>query len=640
VKTDQRMSFFIPIIFFALALLERILYLIAFSHFPILWGVSATADASYYHSWAQQIAAGNLSPGKIFFIGPLYAYFLSLFYLIFGSSLWVGRLVQALLGAFTVMMVYRTGEKTAGRTIGIIAAVLVLLYGPLVYADGALLPITLVNFLLICALYLLVQPEKLGVWGWLGAGLLLGLAAIDRGNLLLLLPLLLIFFKPIFVNSSAQKAAGRMRWMLALGFLIALLPSTVHNLVVSGEIVPTTDQGGFNFYLGNNPGAQGLMSPAPDMSNDPEKMNAGEAYTFAEREVGHKLGANAMSGFWLGKGLDYLLANPGAAMLLYWRKLVLSLSWLEFPLNESYYFFEGAVTLGGVPILALLPLNFGILLPLAVPGFYWLWREKKGRILPAFFIFYLISLLPFFLNSRFRMPMVLPLFIPAGITVAKIWREVRNWVGGNHPALLPDNKAAFTSIILLTVAMAVFANLSPFALMGAAPPLQGDTHVGYNRMYSRLGSISYDNGDYASALDYYSSALAEDPATYDSLFGLGQVLATSTVTDRTFTDVNGIADWSRAAQAELKMVKSATNASEKQIHRQRAGLELAIELWSRAAALHHWNPTPLIQTGNAEMALGRPLNAETAFRKALQLAPDNNYALDGLKAAQQAQVSK
>ncbi len=639
-KTDQKSGFFIPMLFFAIALFERILYLSAYSQFPILWDISATADASYYHSWAQQIASGNFSLGRVFFIGPLFAYFLSFFYLIFGSSLWVGRIIQALLGAFMVVLIYRTGERLVGRTVGVIAGALALFYGPLIYADGALLPITTINILLISALYLLVQPEKLSVWGWLGSGLLLGLAAVDRGNLLLLLPLLVIFFKPIFITSTAKSKTSRMRWILALGFIIALLPSTLHNLLVSGELVLTTDQSGFNFYLGNNHGAQGSISIPPGMRNRPENLNAEDAYTFAEREVGHKLGANAMSNFWLGKGLDYLSSDPCRAMLLYWRKLVLSLSWLEFPLNESYYFFESNVTLVGIPILALLPLNFGILLPLAIPGFYWLWREKRGRFLLAFFIFYLLSLLPFFINSRFRLPLVLPLFIPAGITLVKIWKEIRNWIVGNRIALMSTQRTAFACNVALMITLAAFSNLSPFALMGITSPLKGDAHAGFNRMYSRLGSISYDAGDNAGALNYYVYALMEDPATYESLLGLGMVLCQEQATAQTFNNLSEIAQWSKAAQAELKRVKTTKIASEAQIHRQRAGLELAVELWSRAAALHPWDVTPLIQIGNAEMALGRPNEAEKAFSKALQIAPDNNNAMNGLKAAQQSQVSK
>ena len=52
---------------FLLALALRLIYIFTLANYQLLWDIQATPDSSYYYYWAQQIAAGQVSPGKVFF---------------------------------------------------------------------------------------------------------------------------------------------------------------------------------------------------------------------------------------------------------------------------------------------------------------------------------------------------------------------------------------------------------------------------------------------------------------------------------------------------------------------------------------------------------------------------------------------
>ena len=82
-----------------------------------------------------------------------------------------------------------------------------------------------------------------------GAGLVAALAALTRPTALLLVPFLAA---PL----GDRRYPPRVRWQLAasalLGFLLALSPWTIRNLLVFGELLPVNDAAGSAFYQGNS----------------------------------------------------------------------------------------------------------------------------------------------------------------------------------------------------------------------------------------------------------------------------------------------------------------------------------------------------------------------------------------------------
>ena len=132
------------------------------------------------------------------------------------------RLLGALIGTVTVVLIGLLGEAVADRRVGLVAAGLAAVYPMLWAADVSLMSETLYGAFLVAALLAAVhrRPALLG--------LLLGLAALTRGEALLLLPLLAV---PLFWGRWRELA-------LVVGvFALVLAPWTIRNLATFDEPV-------------------------------------------------------------------------------------------------------------------------------------------------------------------------------------------------------------------------------------------------------------------------------------------------------------------------------------------------------------------------------------------------------------------
>jgi 4-amino-4-deoxy-L-arabinose transferase-like glycosyltransferase len=202
-------------------------------------------DSRYYH-----LAANNLANG-LGFINPLYAQFarvgpgadhppllimvLALPSLLGLQSTLAHQLWNCMLGAATVVTLGYVGRSVAGPRVGLLAALIAALYPGLWSNDAFLMPETLVQ-LLVAILLLLVYasfrragaPLRTRV-AWAAAiGAMCGLAALDRGEMLLLLPVVAL---PVFLVAGG---AWRERLLLAAVACVAtatvIAPWTIYNL--------------------------------------------------------------------------------------------------------------------------------------------------------------------------------------------------------------------------------------------------------------------------------------------------------------------------------------------------------------------------------------------------------------------------
>ena len=125
-------------------------------------------------------------------------------------------------------------------------------------------------FGLLLILSVLHWTEDRPIWAAV-AGLMMGLSAITRENILIVIPVVVIYF---WVSSKHR------RWLAPALFLflsiLPILPVTVNNYKTSGDLVPVSTQGGMNFYIGNSADSDRLTSLQPGI--EWEKM------AFAPRE--------------------------------------------------------------------------------------------------------------------------------------------------------------------------------------------------------------------------------------------------------------------------------------------------------------------------------------------------------------------
>ena len=177
-------------------------------------------DAMVFHQVADHLADGEgfrqpFTPGPTAEHPPGWEVVLAAANLVGADGYFTHRLIGALLGTLTVVLVGLLGRAVAGRAVGLTAAALAAVYPMLWSADVSLMSETLYGVFLVAALLAAHarRPVVLGV--------LLGLAALTRGEALLLLGLLVV---PLFWREKRRLA-------LALAaFAVVLAPWTIRNL--------------------------------------------------------------------------------------------------------------------------------------------------------------------------------------------------------------------------------------------------------------------------------------------------------------------------------------------------------------------------------------------------------------------------
>jgi 4-amino-4-deoxy-L-arabinose transferase-like glycosyltransferase len=198
--------------------------------------------------------SSDWSPGAPF----LYA---ASFYATGGAREGTARIVEALLGVGTILVVFalgwRLGGRAHGRWAGLFAAFAVAVYPPFIHSTGVIMSEPPAMFTLPAAiLAFLWAAEKKRTWAWLVPGLLFGLTAMFRPEYL--------FVGAAFVLLAAIWAAlGTERdrgwdWrsglttaaILLVAVLLPILPWTVRNYVVLDKVVPISTGGGKALYVG------------------------------------------------------------------------------------------------------------------------------------------------------------------------------------------------------------------------------------------------------------------------------------------------------------------------------------------------------------------------------------------------------
>jgi hypothetical protein len=192
------------------------------------------SDANYFHLLANLVGDGKgfVHPFTLATTGvsqptaehpPLYTLALAASSALGGTGLDAHRVVSCLIGMGTVAAVGVLGRSVGGERVGLVAAALAAVYPLLWVVDGSLMSESLygltIALTLICALRALERPTP-GRAALLGGAA--GLAALTRGEALLLVPLLVV----------PAPWRGGLRPVLAglAAFAVVLAPWSIRNL--------------------------------------------------------------------------------------------------------------------------------------------------------------------------------------------------------------------------------------------------------------------------------------------------------------------------------------------------------------------------------------------------------------------------
>jgi len=217
--------------------------MVAFVHEPSQPGYLVDYDPIFYSQQANLVADGHgfIAPYLLDRAGngphrpsaghpPLLVVVLAIASRLGARSFGDHRLVVALIGALIVPLVALLGAEIGSLRVGVIAALIAALYPNLWLYDGLLMTEALAGVFVALAIlvgYRLLRGGR--PWTAAGLGVVIGLAALTRGELLLLLPLVVV---PVCAVRHDDPAWTRVRLIgiAALAAALVITPWTLYNL--------------------------------------------------------------------------------------------------------------------------------------------------------------------------------------------------------------------------------------------------------------------------------------------------------------------------------------------------------------------------------------------------------------------------
>ena len=314
-------------------------------------------DAHGYDEWARRIAAGEWIGHDVFYQAPLYPYFLGIIYRLIGHNLLAVRLIQAAIGAASCTLLALAGQRFFSSKVGWVAGIGLAVYAPAIFFDGLLQKSVLDLFFLSLSLWLMSRLLDRGNDRrlWLSLGVSMGALSLTRENALVFIVVILAWCvipravqlkldattaqrttktrKKMNVGSGppppkaparlAEAAYGReggsrtssfttrlqLAGMFIAGLSIVLLPVAIRNYAVGGGFYLTTSQFGPNFFIGNNPNADGTYMSLRFGRGAPEYERQ-DATELAEHATGRTLTPSEVSSYWTDRALDFITAHP------------------------------------------------------------------------------------------------------------------------------------------------------------------------------------------------------------------------------------------------------------------------------------------------------------------------------------------
>jgi len=308
----------------------RALYLLHFSASP-LFDAPVGPDVTEYLRRAKEILSGRILWTKVQFHGPGYAWFLAALYRLCGGNLLAVRALQLLAGLGSMTLMTLTLRRLAGPRPALLCALFWVLYAPLIYYEAELVSEGLVLLLLSAALYTLARYQSARHWRLpLLAGLFCGGAAITHPTSLLPAAALFAWMLLRSIREDRSLPATAKLLLMPLAIALVVLPVTARNYAVSGELVLIQKRDGLNFFIGNNPEADGTCYVRPGAPWLMLNALPGPGRTLSERNA-----------FFYGKSLEFIKEQPGDYLRLLLRKLLYAVNHRELTAgadSEELYF--------------------------------------------------------------------------------------------------------------------------------------------------------------------------------------------------------------------------------------------------------------------------------------------------------------
>ena len=250
-------------------------------------------------------------------IPPLFGYFLAIVYSTLGRSGFAVAAVNIALDVITMVALYHLAKRLfpRGQVVGLLAVLFYAAYPYLIFQNLTLIdtPLFMALFYLWLLLMALLREryklDRSAVLRAVGAGLLLGLCALARTNVVLFAPLVAVWFLfRIRLLSAITRLA-----VVALVSGLTIAPWLAYAYSLYGEFVPIALNGGENFYQGNNAQTLPYFRAGYDV----------HWVAMPASVEGMQLATTERSAALTAAGWQYLRENPQVIPDLLWTKFLI-----------------------------------------------------------------------------------------------------------------------------------------------------------------------------------------------------------------------------------------------------------------------------------------------------------------------------
>ncbi len=512
---------------FLLAFMLRMIYLMFLLKSPFF--DMATLDSEIHVQWAREIADGSLLNWTPFFRAPLYPTFLSLFYLFYWdthTTFTIIRIAQFFMGSLSCVLLFLIGTRIHNKKVGILAGLIASFYWLFIYFEGEFLIPSFLIFLILAGFLFLIEAILTKKTSHLFvSGIIFGLAAITRPNILLFFPVLLVWLYLQFKKDCHFQKALVKCGLYTVALFIPILPVTSINYLAGHDLVLISSQAGMNFFIGNNQNSDGKSAHFPGVRSS----WWGTYYdikTIAENTLNQKLKPSEVSEYWFKRGLHFIWSHPKRAFRLLVAKLGYLLDYYEIANNQDIYFFSNLNGFLNWPMF----ISYWMLFPFAFAGALTNKRDRFFWLQIGFIFSYAISILLFFVCARFRLPL-----IPFYILLASAFIVQKLEALKERRLRLLQSDILILFILIIYFSSAAIIN-KPFSSNSVDKPsigldrlaalyrLKGENNKAesawekmthwkwpYNaHAYGGLGYLYFEQYDFKKALQYFQKAIRLD----------------------------------------------------------------------------------------------------------------------------------
>jgi 4-amino-4-deoxy-L-arabinose transferase-like glycosyltransferase len=393
----------------------------------LLWALHVEVDPRTYWRWDMTIydyQAYALAKGMGFvdFAGlpsahwpPGYTAVLAPLYRLTDNSLLSARLLNVVAGSVTVVLLYLLGARAFNRRAGLLATALLAVFPGQVFATSLVMtePLFTVLFVLVLtvAVYTVLGEGDGRPWQALLIGVLIGAAALVRGEALLLAAIIpaLILLRRRFRRVALARSS-----LLVLGAAVVILPWTARNIVKMHAPIIISTSATEALWVGHHDGANGRIAD----------FTVAEAFAgMANPDYEAKTNNEALK-----QALRFIRSNPVEEVRLVPRRFVAlyagdgaSIAWHDNPstlsldgarlagrLSDWYYWIVGGIA------------------ALGLPAWLSLRDQRKGLLAAVVGCWTLLFSVVFFGDERFHFA-IMPIFcLWAAVSLTAAWQIVRS----------------------------------------------------------------------------------------------------------------------------------------------------------------------------------------------------------------------